>query len=99
MTGERRSWADIKRARMESPAAHAGYDRARRAHELGQQVHRLRREHGLTQTTLAARAGTPQAAIARIEAGGVLPTIDSLERIGAALGVALTIHFEEASAT
>jgi len=34
-----------------------------------------------------------QQAIARIENGGVTPTLDSLERIGSALGVDLVVRF------
>jgi HTH-type transcriptional regulator/antitoxin HipB len=95
MSTERRTWAAIKQGRTASSDVHAGYDRARRAYDLGHEVQELRHERGITQAALAKRAGTTQTAIARIEAGGVMPTIDSLDRIGAALGVTLTVRFDE----
>ena len=87
-------WREIEEQRMRSPEARAGYDRARRAYELGRQVRELRTRAGLSQKELARLAGTTQAGIARIEAGDVLPTIDSLDRISRVLGVELLVRFE-----
>jgi len=88
------TWSELKRRRTEDPAVQAGYERSRRAYALGEQVRELRQASGLSQAALAGRAGTSQQAIARIENGGVMPTIDSLEHIGAALGVDLMVRFE-----
>lgn len=93
-TTRRRTWAELKRLRMSEPGAQAGYARARRAYELGRQIRELRTAQGLSQEKLAEMTGTSQAAVARIEAGGVMPTIDSLDRIGAALGADLVVRFE-----
>src|SRR2546425_9021716 len=41
----------------------------------------VRRQHGLTQGQLAARARTSQAAISRIERGTVSPTVATLARL------------------
>jgi transcriptional regulator with XRE-family HTH domain len=49
-------------------------------------------ERGLTQTELARRAGTSQSAVARIEAGHTSPTVDTLTRIAAALGMTLALE-------
>ncbi len=49
-------------------------------------VLRLRTEAGLTQAELAQRMGTTQSAIARIEGGGSRPTLETLERLAAAVG-------------
>ena len=46
---------------------------------------------GLTQRQLAERMGTSQAAIARLESGRRLPTIDTLYRLAQILGVDFTI--------
>lgn len=40
-----------------------------------------RRRRGLTQRELAAHAGVPQPAIARIESGTVTPRVDTLEKL------------------
>ncbi|MGH4021743.1 MAG: helix-turn-helix domain-containing protein [Pseudonocardiaceae bacterium] len=45
-----------------------------------------RHEHGLSQTEIAARMGTSQSAIARLEGGDVDVRLSTLERYAAALG-------------
>jgi transcriptional regulator with XRE-family HTH domain len=45
-----------------------------------------RREHGLTQTQLARRAGTTQAAISRLERDELSPSFDTFGRVLAAMG-------------
>ena len=44
----------------------------------GELLRSVRRRHGLTQSQLAQRARTSQAAISRIERGTVSPTVDML---------------------
>ena len=41
----------------------------------------------MTQAELAARIGSTQPALARLEAGGVTPNLDTLQRIAEALGL------------
>lgn len=50
-----------------------------------------RRAAGLTQRDLARRARVAQPAIARIESGGVVPRVDTLERLLRACGHSLEI--------
>jgi transcriptional regulator with XRE-family HTH domain len=78
----------------------AGYDKARLAFELGEQVRSLREACGMSQQELARRAGTSQPAIARLEAGGVDPRLETLHRLGLALDADLVLRFQprEASA-
>ena len=90
---KRMTWAELKRRREGDPAVQAGYERSRRAYEIGEQVRALRQANGLSQAALGALAGTSQQAIVRIENGGVMPTIDSLDRIGQALGADLVVRF------
>lgn len=54
--------------------------------EPGHQVARLRIQQGLTQEELAAKVGTTQSAIARLESGRRDPSISYLRRVLAALG-------------
>jgi transcriptional regulator with XRE-family HTH domain len=56
-------------------------------------VRRLRAGSGLTQTELAGRAKTSQPAIAAYEAGRKSPTLATLERLAAAAGRQMDIHF------
>ena len=46
----------------------------------------VRTRRGLTQATLARRAGTTQTAISRLESGGRSPTIDTLRRLLQVMG-------------
>jgi transcriptional regulator with XRE-family HTH domain len=52
----------------------------------------------LSQAELARRAGTGQAAIARLELGEPNPRLNTLERIGQALGVGLVVDFVDTAA-
>jgi transcriptional regulator with XRE-family HTH domain len=94
---KRKSWGEVRNKRITKPAAKAGYERARRAFELAEQVRSLREARGLSQSELARRVGSTQPAVARLEAGGVAPTIETLERIAEALGLELAVSFSKAS--
>lgn len=59
---------------------------------IARRVRELRVERNLSQAELAERAGTGQAAIARIETGRSIPKLDLLGRIAEALGVRLTVQ-------
>ena len=88
----RRSWAAIKQEALAEPAVQAGYEAARRAFELGEQVRRLREARGISQAELARRLATSQSAIARLEAGGVDPKLATLDRLSRALGADLVVE-------
>lgn len=90
---KRKTWGDLRRRRLEKPAARAGYQHAQLAYELGRQVRELREAHGLSQRELAERMHTTQSVIARLEAGGSKPSISTLERVAAALETAVDIRF------
>jgi ribosome-binding protein aMBF1 (putative translation factor) len=95
-TAKAERWEQVRGDRLASPAAGAGYQRARRALELGEQIRRLREARGISQAELGRRIGSTQPAIARLEAGRVSPTLETLDRVAAALGVELVIGFEDA---
>ena len=90
----RRTWAEIKRDRMNDPEVQAGYKKARLAFELGEQVRKLREERGLSQQELARLVGTSQPAIARLEAGGVDPRLETLRRLSDTLGADLVLRLQ-----
>ena len=54
----------------------------------------LRRDLGMTQSTVATRMGTTQSAIARLETGVSVPNLATLERYCAAMGVDISIKLE-----
>jgi uncharacterized protein len=53
-----------------------------------------RERHGVSQRSLALRAGTDQAAISRIERGEIAPSVDTVERLLAAMGERLRLESE-----
>jgi transcriptional regulator with XRE-family HTH domain len=59
------------------------------AQTLADRVVALRVGAGLTQAQLAKKAGISQPHVSRLEAGIDNPTLDTLERVGSALGVTL----------
>jgi transcriptional regulator with XRE-family HTH domain len=58
--------------------------------ELVTELSRRRQARGLSQTQVAARMGTSQSAVARLEAGGTDVRLSTLQRYAAALGETLT---------
>lgn len=60
----------------------------------GEIVRRARRQAGLTQAELAARIGTTQSAVSRLEAGGVEPSLARLDLIVEACGAKLAVTLD-----
>ncbi|MCK1707730.1 helix-turn-helix transcriptional regulator [Bradyrhizobium sp. 191] len=60
---------------------------------LARNVRRLRLESGMTQEELAAKAATRQALVSAVEVETANPTLDSITRIAAALGVGIADLF------
>jgi transcriptional regulator with XRE-family HTH domain len=68
--------------------------RLRRLHlQVGDDVHRLRLDAGLTMTELAAVVGVHRSHLARIEAGIAAPSLEVLTAIGVALGADLGLRY------
>ncbi len=61
----------------------------------GPLVREARRRAGLTQAELAARVGTTQSAIARLEAGVTAPALERLDLVVRACGFALTVELDD----
>jgi len=60
--------------------------------ELARRLRLMREASHLSQAQLAARVGTKQPAIARLESGRYLPRLDLLARVAAALGARLDVR-------
>lgn len=92
------SWRELKEKRLDSMSTseRAQYERAYRAAslaaEVGEHVREARESAGLSQRELARRMGTSQAAVDRLEAGGVAPTLTTLQRVASALGPEVTVE-------
>lgn len=92
MDAERSDWGTLRDRRMAEPGAVEVYEGVRLAYELGRAVRALREERGLSQRRLADASGMTQPAVARLEAGGTMPTLPVLERIAHALEVDLVVR-------
>jgi ribosome-binding protein aMBF1 (putative translation factor) len=82
--------SDAERAEFDE-----AYDATRLALDVGEQIRDAREEAGLSQRDLAKKMGTSQAAIARLEAGGVGATLTTLHRVAVALGRRITVELSE----
>lgn len=92
---ERVDWTDLKAERGDTGARRRGSQEAKDAFELGARLRAERERLGLTQTELAERMETTQPTIARLEADGVTPSLDTLHRAANALGLELIVDFRE----
>ncbi len=92
---ERANWSELKNRRSDSDARRRGYQEAKNAFQLGGRVRAERERLRLTQTELAEKMGTTQPTIARLEAGGVTPSLDTLRRAADALGLELVVDFRQ----
>jgi ribosome-binding protein aMBF1 (putative translation factor) len=87
--------ADVWARADRDPRLRARIDAAVARATIPVMVKRARTAAGLTQAQLAARAGTTQAVIARIEgAKAFTASLDLLDRIARALGGRLLVEFE-----
>jgi predicted transcriptional regulator len=59
---------------------------------LIEELVQVRRDSELSQTEIAARMGTSQSAVARLESGGLDARLSTLERYAAALGRTVNWH-------
>jgi transcriptional regulator with XRE-family HTH domain len=92
---KRTGWDQIKGQRPLSAEGRVAYDDEARISAFRAMVYRLRTEAGLTQLELAERMGTTQSAIARMEGGGARPTLETLEKLAAAVGGELVVGVGE----
>ena len=89
MTAKTIPFEQVKAELLADPEVKAAYD----ALEPAYQIASLCIERGLTQAQLAEMVGTKQPSIARLEKGQSTPSVAFLNRLAAALGVRLELHF------
>ncbi len=99
----RKSMTELTAARLAKMSAdeRAEFDEtyatARLALEFGEKVRDAREASGLSQRNLAERMSTSQAAVARLEAGGVGSTLTTLQKVADALGMSISVDLAPAS--
>jgi transcriptional regulator with XRE-family HTH domain len=80
------------------PEFRAEWERTALARAVALAIVRYRGDHDLSQRELAERLGMKQPQVARLEVGEVNPSIDTLMRISAQLGIEFTIDIRPAGA-
>ncbi len=83
---------------MEDPAYRAEYEMLDEEYQIARALIEARTRAGLTQEELAARMGTAQPVVARLESGRAAPSTRTLRRFAEATGTRLRIRFEPADA-
>jgi transcriptional regulator with XRE-family HTH domain len=86
-----RSSKDVLKKDLRDPEFRAEWERTALARAIASQVIAYRVEHGLSQTALAKRLGMKQPAVARLEAGEVTPSIETLQRLVPVLDTEIVI--------
>jgi len=90
----RKTLRTFKARALARPDVKREYDRLAEEFEFLDEILRARAAAGLTQAEVAARIGTTQSAVARLESavGGHSPSIATLQRYAAALGYKLQVR-------
>ena len=97
------TWTVLKEKRLtamspeERSRFDAAYEATRLALDVGDKVRDAREHAGISQRELATRMGTSQAAVARLEAGGVGATLTTLQKVATALDLKVTVELLAAS--
>jgi predicted transcriptional regulator len=89
-----RSYKDVKNRFLSEPEFRREYEALGPEFELVESIIRRRIELKMSQEELAAKVGTGQAAISRLESGSANPTLASLVEIAAALEADLHIELK-----
>ena len=77
---------DLKADLLSDPEVRAEYDALDQEFALANELISARARAGLSQADVAARMGTTQSTIARLESGRSLPSLRTLSRYAAAIG-------------
>ena len=88
---ELKSARQVRAEDLRDPEVRAEYERTALAHAVAMRVIKYRTEQGLSQSALARKLGMQQPAIARLEAGDHQPSLATLARLAAGLGMEFRI--------
>ena len=97
-----KSLKDVKAELLANPAVRQAYDAPAPEFALARELIAARTKAGLTQGDVAARMGTTQSVVARIESGRGTPSMQTVKRFANAVGaravvrmVPLTVNHEQ----
>lgn len=84
----------LRKRLMENPEFRSEYAKADAEYAVIEALIRSRVDANLSQAELASKLGTTQSSIARLEGGGVSPSLTTLRRYAAATGSRLKVSLE-----
>ncbi|MBD0416059.1 helix-turn-helix domain-containing protein [Oryzicola mucosus] len=84
--------ADLKKRLMNNPDFQKEYAKADAEFSIVEALVKARTDAKLSQAEVARRIGTTQSAIARLEGGGVSPSLSTLRRYAEATGTKLHVE-------
>jgi transcriptional regulator with XRE-family HTH domain len=87
---------EILQEELQDPEFRAEWERTALARAVALAVVRYRGDHRLSQRNLAERLGMKQPQVARLELGEVNPSMETLMRVSAQLGIEFTIDVRPA---
>ena len=79
---------------LEDPEFKAEWDALQPEHALDQAMIDARKRTGMTQQQLAEKTGISQSDISKFETGGGNPSIKTLQRLAAGMGMILQVEFK-----
>ena len=84
-------WSQMRKQLLEDPECAAAYEEMAPEYEIARQLIKARLERGMTQEELAAKVGTRQSNISRIERGQQNTSIGLLNKVAKGLGKKLRV--------
>jgi ribosome-binding protein aMBF1 (putative translation factor) len=89
-----KSLKDVKAELLAKPAVRQAYDTQAPEFALARELIAARMRAGLTQGDVAARMGTTQSEVARIESGRGTPSMRTVQRFASAVGARAVLRME-----
>ena len=84
----------LKTELLADPDTRAEYDATAAEFSMARELIAARSRAGLTQGEVAARMGTTQSVVARLESGRRAPSMRTVERYAQAVGARAVVHLE-----
>ncbi len=88
---------DYLKEQMADPAFRQEWEALEPEFAIVQAIIDARKESGLTQKQLSERTGIAQADISKLESGNANPTVRTLQRLAAGMGMRVKIEFQPVS--
>jgi DNA-binding XRE family transcriptional regulator len=85
-------WKNLEKELLSDVATKKEFDRLAPRYAVISQLIAARIKNKMTQQDVAKKVGTKQSAIARLESGGVNPSLEFLQKIAQVMGYKLTIR-------